>query len=55
VTIAAGAYVGSGSVITKSVPENALAVARGKQVTIDGWAEAFRARPENIAKKKPSR
>jgi bifunctional UDP-N-acetylglucosamine pyrophosphorylase/glucosamine-1-phosphate N-acetyltransferase len=55
VTIAAGAYIGSGSVVTKNVPENALAVARGKQVTIEGWADAFRARPENVAKKKPSR
>lgn len=54
VTIAAGAYVGSGSVVTKNVPENALAVARGKQVTIEGWADSFRSRPENLAKKKPS-
>jgi bifunctional UDP-N-acetylglucosamine pyrophosphorylase / glucosamine-1-phosphate N-acetyltransferase len=47
VTIADGAYVGSGSVITKNVPENALAVARGQQRVIDGWAEAFRAKKPN--------
>lgn len=55
VRIGDGAYVGSGSVITKNVPDNALAVARGRQMEKDGWANAFRARPENIAKKKPSR
>jgi bifunctional UDP-N-acetylglucosamine pyrophosphorylase/glucosamine-1-phosphate N-acetyltransferase len=42
VTIGDGGYVGSGSVITKDVPANALAVARGQQRVIEGWAEAFR-------------
>ena len=37
VRIGAGATIGAGSTITKSAPENALTVARGKQVTIDGW------------------
>jgi bifunctional UDP-N-acetylglucosamine pyrophosphorylase/glucosamine-1-phosphate N-acetyltransferase len=37
VTIGNGATTGAGSAITKDVPDNALAVARGKQVTIDGW------------------
>ncbi|MGL5447739.1 MAG: bifunctional UDP-N-acetylglucosamine diphosphorylase/glucosamine-1-phosphate N-acetyltransferase GlmU [Rhabdaerophilum sp.] len=55
IKIGDGAYIGSGSVITKTVPDHALAVARGKQVNIEGWAGAFRARPENVAKKKPSR
>ena len=41
VTINKGAYVGSGSVITKDVEEDALAVARGKQVSIPGWAKRF--------------
>ena len=52
VTIGAGAYVGSGSVITKPVPDHALAVARSKQAVMEGWAEKFRVRPENVAKKK---
>ncbi len=43
VTIADGAYVGSGSVITDNVPADALAVARSRQVTRDGWAKRFRA------------
>lgn len=43
VSIADGAYVGSGSVITEDVPADALAVARGRQVNRDGWAKRFRA------------
>ena len=34
-----GAYVGAGSVITKDVPPGALAVARGRQETREGWVE----------------
>lgn len=30
-------YIGSGSVITKDVPEGNLAIARGKQRNIEGW------------------
>jgi bifunctional UDP-N-acetylglucosamine pyrophosphorylase / glucosamine-1-phosphate N-acetyltransferase len=44
VTIGAGGYVGSGSVITKDVPAGSLAVARGQQRVIEGWAETFRAK-----------
>jgi bifunctional UDP-N-acetylglucosamine pyrophosphorylase/glucosamine-1-phosphate N-acetyltransferase len=44
VTIGRGAYTGSGSVITRAVPADALAVARGPQVEKPGWAAAFRAR-----------
>jgi bifunctional UDP-N-acetylglucosamine pyrophosphorylase/glucosamine-1-phosphate N-acetyltransferase len=36
-TIGEGAYVAAGSVITKSVPPGALAVARGRQETREGW------------------
>lgn len=42
VKIGDGSYVGSGSVVTKDVTENALAVARGKQMEKTGWAERFR-------------
>ena len=41
VKIGEGAYVGSGSVITKDVEEGDLAVARGRQAVIKGWAARF--------------
>jgi len=44
VTIGAGAYTASGSVITKDVSPNALALGRASQVEKPGWAEAFRER-----------
>ena len=44
VTIGEGAYVASGSVITHDVPGDALAVARGRQASKEGWARAFRER-----------
>lgn len=37
VTIGKGATTGAGSAIAKDVPDNTLAVARGKQLTIEGW------------------
>jgi bifunctional UDP-N-acetylglucosamine pyrophosphorylase/glucosamine-1-phosphate N-acetyltransferase len=37
-----GAYVGSGSVMTKPVETGALAVARGRQQTKAGSPKAFR-------------
>ena len=39
VNIGVGAYVGAGSVITKDVPNDALAVGRGKQVIKEDWAK----------------
>ena len=39
VNIGKGAYVGAGSVITKDVPDEALAVGRGKQVIKEDWAK----------------
>jgi len=44
VKIADGAYVGAGSVITKDVGKDALAVTRAEQREIPGWAAKFRAR-----------
>jgi bifunctional UDP-N-acetylglucosamine pyrophosphorylase/glucosamine-1-phosphate N-acetyltransferase len=44
VSLGQGAYVGAGSCITKDVPADALAVGRARQVVVDGWASARRAR-----------
>jgi bifunctional UDP-N-acetylglucosamine pyrophosphorylase / glucosamine-1-phosphate N-acetyltransferase len=46
VTVGAGAFTASGSVITKDVPAGALSVARGRQRDIEGWAVNFRARKQ---------
>ena len=42
VEIGAGSYVGAGSVITEDVPEDALALGRGRQVNKPGWAKKRR-------------
>lgn len=39
VEIKDNAYIAAGSTITKEVPEGTLAVARAKQVNIEGWVE----------------
>jgi bifunctional UDP-N-acetylglucosamine pyrophosphorylase / glucosamine-1-phosphate N-acetyltransferase len=39
VTVAKGAYVGTGTTIRENVPPGALAVSAGKQRNIDGWVE----------------
>jgi bifunctional UDP-N-acetylglucosamine pyrophosphorylase / glucosamine-1-phosphate N-acetyltransferase len=44
IVIGDGAYIGAGSCITQDVPADALAVARARQVTKEGWAAARRAR-----------
>ncbi len=44
VKVGARAYTGTGSVITKDVPDGALGVARGRQHNIEGWADANRAK-----------
>jgi bifunctional UDP-N-acetylglucosamine pyrophosphorylase / glucosamine-1-phosphate N-acetyltransferase len=46
ITVGDGAYIGAGSCITKDVPAGSLAVARGRQVTKEGWADARRAQRE---------
>jgi bifunctional UDP-N-acetylglucosamine pyrophosphorylase/glucosamine-1-phosphate N-acetyltransferase len=42
VRIGDGAYVGSGSVITQDVPDDALALGRSRQVVKQGWATRLR-------------
>jgi bifunctional UDP-N-acetylglucosamine pyrophosphorylase / glucosamine-1-phosphate N-acetyltransferase len=37
ITVGAGATVGAGSTVVKEVPPGKLTVARGRQVTLDGW------------------
>ncbi len=51
VKIGRGAYVGSGSVITEDVPEEALALARARQVNKPGWARRFREKMRALARK----
>ncbi len=43
VTIGKGAFLGSGGVITKDVPDDALALARADQSNKDGWAKRYHA------------
>lgn len=51
VRIGRGAYVGAAACITDNVPEDALAIARARQVVKEGWAKAKR---EEIAAQKKS-
>lgn len=50
ITIENNTMTAGGSVITQNVPENALAVGRGKQVNIGGWMTKFRARKQKEKK-----
>jgi len=56
VSVGAGGFTGSGSVITKDVAPDALALERGKQLESAGWAARFRERKraERAAKKAKS-
>jgi len=42
VKVGNGAYTAAGSTITKDVPEDALAIERGSQANIEGWAKKRR-------------
>jgi bifunctional UDP-N-acetylglucosamine pyrophosphorylase/glucosamine-1-phosphate N-acetyltransferase len=50
IRIGAGAIVGAGSTITRAVPEDSVAVARGEQRTRQGQAPALR---DRLRKRKP--
>jgi len=47
ISIGANAIVGAGSTITNDVPDNAIAIARGKQKNIDNAATVFRKRAQD--------
>jgi bifunctional UDP-N-acetylglucosamine pyrophosphorylase/glucosamine-1-phosphate N-acetyltransferase len=51
VRIGKRSYVGSGSVITANVPDDALALGRGRQVVKEGWASRLRGL-KSLGKKK---
>jgi bifunctional UDP-N-acetylglucosamine pyrophosphorylase / glucosamine-1-phosphate N-acetyltransferase len=53
VTIGDEAYTAAGSVITKDVPEGALAVARARQENIEGYADRRKERDRRDAPKEP--
>ncbi|MCK4866907.1 MAG: bifunctional UDP-N-acetylglucosamine diphosphorylase/glucosamine-1-phosphate N-acetyltransferase GlmU [Alphaproteobacteria bacterium] len=44
VSVGKGALIGAGSTIIKDVPDDAVAVARGRQVTLEGGARDYRER-----------
>ncbi|MGE0597721.1 MAG: bifunctional UDP-N-acetylglucosamine diphosphorylase/glucosamine-1-phosphate N-acetyltransferase GlmU [Hyphomonadaceae bacterium] len=46
VSVGKGAYTGTGSVITRDVPDGALGVARGRQANLEGWADKNRAKKQ---------
>ena len=49
VTIGKGGYIASGSVITESVPDDALAFGRARQKTIPGKGKELRERFASVA------
>ncbi len=52
VVIGEVAFVAAGSVITRDVPPDALAIARSQQVEKPGWASMFRQLKEKMRKAK---
>jgi bifunctional UDP-N-acetylglucosamine pyrophosphorylase/glucosamine-1-phosphate N-acetyltransferase len=43
ITVGDGATIGAGSTIAKQAPAGQLTVARGKQVSIEGWQRPVKA------------
>ncbi|MFP6654078.1 MAG: bifunctional UDP-N-acetylglucosamine diphosphorylase/glucosamine-1-phosphate N-acetyltransferase GlmU [Myxococcota bacterium] len=54
IDIAANAFIAAGSTITKDVPEDALAVARGRQKNIEGWVARREGRAVSASGTTPS-
>jgi bifunctional UDP-N-acetylglucosamine pyrophosphorylase/glucosamine-1-phosphate N-acetyltransferase len=50
VRVGKGAYVGAASCITDDVPEDALAIGRGRQIIKEGWAREKRSRRKSSPK-----
>jgi len=50
VSVGRDAYVGAGSCITEDVPQDSLAVARGRQVNKEGWTKERRSRMKSATK-----
>ena len=50
VKVGKGAYIGAASCITEDIPDDALAIGRGRQVNKEGWAK--RKREERVGGKK---
>ncbi len=48
VKVESGSYIAAGSTITDDVSEDALAIARARQVEKAGWAKEFRVRKEEL-------
>ena len=54
VRIGRGAYIGAASCITEDVPAGALALARGRQTTKEGWTKDHQAKLRNLKSGKPA-
>ncbi|MEP4052466.1 MAG: bifunctional UDP-N-acetylglucosamine diphosphorylase/glucosamine-1-phosphate N-acetyltransferase GlmU [Litorimonas sp.] len=52
ISIGSGAFLGSGGVVTKDVPDDALALARSNQINKEGWGARFRAVQDKLKAKK---
>jgi len=53
VTLGEGSYVAAGSVVTRDVPADALALGRARQLVKDGWARRRREAQKELRKDKP--